>query len=151
MYMSPFHVKVPREQRRSQGSKEPPPPNPQPLLQHRKTKKKIGPTSVVINEQPLAPTKVLFHLQLWPQLQLLAPLSKLSSCPAPSHQTVNTLNTKLNKQSGGYIYTLYLGNSEQEGTSAKPVFNLKKIVFLGNITTFSRVNRKVSANFLVGI
>ena len=40
------------------------------------------------------------------------------------------------------------GNSEQEGTSAKT--SLKK-VFLGNITTFSRVNRKVSAYFLVGI
>ena len=46
----------------------------------------------------------------------------------------------------------HMGNSEQEGTSAKTSFLIKKkAVFLGNITTFSRVNRKVSAYFLVGI
>ena len=46
----------------------------------------------------------------------------------------------------------YLGNSEQEGTSAKTrFFFIQKTVFLGTFTTFSRVNRNVSAYFCVGI
>ena len=38
----------------------------------------------------------------------------------------------------------------RKGQQPKPVFN-SKMVFLGNIAPFSRVNRKVSAYFLVGI
>ena len=47
-----------------------------------------------------------------------------------------------------------MGNSVQEGTSAKIflfIFFIQKTGFLSNITTFLRVNRKVSAYFLVGI
>ena len=40
----------------------------------------------------------------------------------------------------------------RKGHQPKPVFGYKKnLFFLGNITIFSKVNRKVSAYFLVGI
>ena len=39
----------------------------------------------------------------------------------------------------------------RKGHQPKPVFFIQKTVFLGNISIFSRVNRKVSVYFLVGI
>ena len=40
----------------------------------------------------------------------------------------------------------------RKGHQPKPFFLIKKkTVYLSNITTFSRVNRTISANFLVGI
>ena len=59
--------------------------------------------------------------------------------PSPACIVGRTINVS--------IMLLQQGNSKQEGTFAKISFSTKKTFFLGTITKFSRVNRRVTSYF----